>query len=528
MAFDIWKNYLTGTQDGQILANMSENERIDAFSGDIAFGTGGLRGIMGLGTNRMNRYTITRVTYGLAKTILTHAYPKSVGIAYDTRHRSAEFAQIVCETLLSCGIDVYIFPKPMPTPMLSFAIRYLSLGWGVVITASHNPREYNGYKVYDRHGIQITDQLAREITDSIESIDYFEVPFERKKGHTTIFNREVELAYQEYIVSFVDKDQDLSKFPFVYSGLHGTGAAEIPCVLKKLGFSPICVQQEPDGDFGGIRTPNPEEPAVYAKALEEAKINGAKLLCATDPDCDRTGVMIKTKHGFELLSGNQLGALLIDYLVHTKGVSSGDTVITTVVSGMLGELLSKAYGLEFKRLLTGFKYIGEYAERLPATKRFFFGYEESYGFLAGNGARDKDAVIAVALIVKMAASYERKGFTLVDRLAELWEKYGYCMETLNSIDLPKNRQAEIITKLRTGIALEGLERIDDYSLGLDGLPPSNVLKLFFKGGGWAAIRPSGTEPKIKLYTGVCVQSKDAAKAFLDKLTKNILSLLLEA
>ena len=521
-----WKKHLANTPDGRQIVLMRPEEADDAFSGNIIFGTGGLRGIMGLGTNRMNRYTIERVTHGLANTILSNDSPKSVGIVYDTRENSDEFSRIVCELLSSYGIKTQVFDKPMPTPMLSFAIRYLKLGWGVAITASHNPREYNGYKVYDCNGVQLTDQMAMEVTDSIRATGYFEPAPDGQRAPISVFSTQVEAAYREYNVSFAKGKQAQKKMLLVYSALHGTGANAIPDVLAKLGFTPVCIQQDSDSSFGGLRTPNPEEPEAYAFAIEEAERIGAKLICATDPDCDRVGVMVKTPQGFVMLNGNQIGALLIDYLAQTHGISPGDTVITTVVSGLLGEKVAKSYGLEFERLLTGFKYIGEYAERLPENKRFFFGYEESYGFLAGDGARDKDAVISTALIAQMADMYDKKGMTLLDRWGELSRKHGYCMEALRSAEARPEKQKKTMDELRGGLKIEGLERIEDYLPGLDGLPPTDLLKLYFDDGGWAAIRPSGTEPKIKLYMGSYARDHDAAKDCLQKLI-NRLSVLIE-
>jgi len=567
--YKTWIKHLKGTPDGNALNSMTQDEIKDAFSGNIAFGTGGLRGIMGPGTNRLNFYTVERVTQGLAKTILSKELPKSVCVAYDTRFNSDIFAQAVCRVFSAFGIAVYTFDKPVPTPTLSFAIRQMKLGWGVVITASHNPQEYNGYKVYNNHGVQVTDKTANEITKAIDSVDFFEtLPQNNENKNTPIITigKELEEAYINDIISFAtprhcEEHSDAaihipnskSTFPFIYSALHGAGANAVPAVLKKLGYNPICIQQEPDGAFGGLKTPNPEEPIVYEKAIEAAEKNNAKMLLATDPDCDRVGVLIKTGNGFETLNGNQIGALLIDYLVKTRGVTSGDTVITTIVSGLLGELISKEHGLEFKRLLTGFKYIGEYAEQLPENKRFFFGYEESYGFLAGDGARDKDAVISSALIVKMADYYDQKGMTLLDRWEELSKKHGYCLENLHSIEIPISKQKEIMTTLRCSITTEthtdtpknptsktnnprlstfnfqfstltttNLNKTEDFLSGSNELPPSDVIKLIFEDNSWAAIRPSGTEPKIKLYTGVTAKTKEKAKASLQNLTETLL------
>ena len=509
----------------------------------IGFGTGGLRGVMGDEPGNINDRVVRRVTQGLAKTILSSGAPKSVGIAYDTRYNSAEFAQVTCDTLSAYGIEVYIFDKPMPTPTLSFAIRHLQLGWGVCITASHNPKEYNGYKVYDKYGVQVTDGLAAEITDSINSVDVFEDVPPVRQELIKIFDNEVVEAYLEQIVSYVQYEEpspavragarplrpSREKLDVVYSALHGAGANAVPTVLERLGFSPVCIQQNPDGAFGGLETPNPEEPTVYKKALSKAKESGAKLILATDPDCDRVGVMVKTENGFELLNGNQIGALLIDYLAQTRSIQKGDTVISTIVSGLLGELVAKEYGLDFIRLLTGFKYIGEYIVNLPVGKNFFFGYEESYGYLAGDGVKDKDAVIAAALIVKMAAFYDNKRKTLPDRWHELSEKHGYCLESLHSIKISQEEQKVIMSKLRDGLSIDGVTKTEDYLYGFNRLPKADVLKLYFNDissspntEAWAAIRPSGTEPKLKLYMGVHAKTLKEADESLASLRSKLL------
>ena len=515
----------------------------------IAFGTGGLRGIMGDEHGNINDKVIQWATFGFVKVVLSSDAPKSVGIAYDTRHNSAEFARVASDTFSAFGIDVYVFDKPMPTPILSFAIRHLKLGWGVCITASHNPQEYNGYKVYDEHGVQVTDCLAMKITDSINSIGAGESVPEVRKELIKSFDSEVVEAYLEQIVSFViagspcrtdwtrnpvsyahypgdcgSEAAMTSNLKTIYSALHGAGANAVPVVLERLGFSPVCIQQNPDGAFGGLKTPNPEEPVVYKKALEKAKETGAKMILTTDPDCDRVGVMVKTEDGFELLNGNQIGALLIDYLAQTRGVVKGNTVISTIVSGLLGELVAKEHGLEFVRLLTGFKYIGEYIVNLPDDKQFFFGYEESYGYLAGGGPKDKDAVIASALIVQMAEHYDVKGMTLLDRWVELSEKHGYCLESLHSVNIPQAKQKEIMSRLRSVNSFDGVTRTEDYIHGINGLPPADVLKLCFTDidgspttEAWAAIRPSGTEPKLKLYIGVRARTYETARTALDLL-----------
>ncbi len=518
-----WCQHLAGTPDGQNLAAMPESERSQAFDGELKFGTGGLRGIMGLGTNRLNRYTVERVTSGLAKTIMSQPFPHKIAIAYDTRHHSAAFADIAARLLAAYGMDVLFFDKPMPTPVLSFAVRHCGCGWGIVLTASHNPQEYNGYKVYDHRGVQLTNRMADTVAQAIEGVAYFS-PHPQENGKISIVDSAVVDAYTAHVLEIVGKRKG-DAIPLVYSALHGTGANVVPYVLQRLGFDPVCIQQNPDGAFGGLKTPNPEEPVVYALAMEQAQRSGANLLCATDPDADRVGVMVRQQDGFLPLDGNQIGALIIDYLAKTRGVSPGDIVITTIVSGGLGERVAAAHGLGFERLLTGFKYIGERAEELLLEKKkFFFGYEESYGYLTGDRVRDKDAVIASALIANMAAYYREQGRTLLDMWHVLSAQHGYFLEALDSVHLPPANQKEIMTRLRSGYAVQGLTRLEDYAGGLYNLPPSDVIKLYFEDG-WAALRPSGTEPKIKLYTGIRSAAYPQAQQRLKALRKQLLSLL---
>ena len=506
----------------------------------IKFGTGGLRGIMGNDVGYINHHVIRHVTHGLAKNILSSDAPKSVGVAYDTRFNSVEFAQIVCDVLSGFDIKTYIFDKPMPTPALSHAIRIMNLGWGVCITASHNPQEYNGYKVYDKNGVQVTDRIAKEIIDSVNSVDIYDIVPEKKPNNINKFDEVVIKTYFEQIISFVQPENKPSDYPFIYSALHGTGANAIPAVIERLGFNPILIQQNPDGAFGGLKTPNPEEPVVYEKALNKAEETNAELILATDPDCDRVGVMVKSNGNFVSLNGNQIGALLIDYLAQTKKEKLGietskkGTVISTIVSGLLGEFVAKNHGLNFVRLLTGFKYIGEYIVNMPENENFFFGYEESFGFLAGTGAKDKDAVIATALIVKMAAFYKTKGKTLSDRLSELNEKYGYCLESLHNINVSQEKQREIMDRFRSDASIDGVTRSEDYLYGIKGLPPADVLMLYFTGDSetlyntaWVAIRPSGTEPKLKIYTGVHSNTYEAAQTALEDISNKILDFIQE-
>ncbi len=410
--FDQWENYLRehDSEGYRELLSLSEKDRAEAFDIPLVFGTGGLRGVMGIGPGRINRYTIARVSRGLAGTILAKNAPKTCVIGYDTRNHSSELASVAAGVLCACGIQTFLFERPMPTPMVSHAVRSLQAGWGVVVTASHNPKKYNGYKVYDSRGVQILPDLADIVSARINEVEMFSAePMSLNKARETGLLQNLGEAQTVRFLS--DTAAQLPEvpfnkdFPIVYSALYGTGAVPVPAMLQKIGFTQVtAIQTSPDGNFGGLRLPNPESPDVYAKALQTAQIHGAKLLLATDPDCDRVGVHAWHKDGFVPLNGNQIGALLCDFLLsHTKNLTGDDYIVTTVVSGDMGERIADSYGVRTLRTLTGFKYIGDVAER-ESRGRFLMGYEESYGYLTGNAARDKDGVLASAPLKKMESA----------------------------------------------------------------------------------------------------------------------------
>ena len=466
--------------------------------------------------------------------ILGSDAPKSVAIAYDTRKNSDVFARAAARVFLGNGIRVVLWPEPVPTPLLSYTVRKLGLGWGVVVTASHNPKEYNGYKVYDRRGVQVIPEQAARITEQMEGVDFFGNPdLPLKAGREAGLLTEptgVMDAYCEALGQMLPEADaagaagaagaaSAADLPLVYSGLYGTGAKPVSRMLRALGFSNLTtVQMEPDSDFGGLYMPNPEDARVYAQAIEAAKSAGAKLLLATDPDCDRVGVQVARAGGFVPLNGNEIGALLIDYLCAVRPPVPGDVLVTTVVSGELGQRVARSHGIEVQQVLTGFKFIGDVAENLPPKgKRFFFGYEESYGYLTGDLARDKDAVLACSLVAKMALHWKAQGKDLLDRLEEIEREQGYCVEKtvsrhVEGIDFAEKIAARMEALRDPNLAeLGGLAvlAVEDYLTGqrrdlasgsvqaLD-VPRADVLKFFFAQG-TLAVRPSGTEPNIKFY-----------------------------
>lgn len=530
-----WREYLRKNDPSMLreMEEQSEQEAVEAFAGKMAFGTGGLRSVLGVGPARMNRYTVARATQGLAQAVLAGDAPKTVAIAYDTRKNSDVFARVAAETLMGNGIRVVLWPQPVPTPLLSYTVRKLGLGWGIVITASHNPKQYNGYKVYDRRGVQVIPEQAKVIMEQIETVEFFQNPAlsleEGEKRGLLIRPDGVMDGFLNELYALLPRTaltaQKARNLPVVYSGLHGTGAIPVSAMLKRQGFDNLtCIQMNPDSDFGGLYMPNPEDPRVYAEALKAAEKTGAKMLMATDPDCDRVGVQVLHDGGFVALNGNQIGALLIDYLLTTRreqgALQPKETLVTTIVSGMLGQCIAKAGGVDVQQVLTGFKFIGDKAEDFPAQGRhFFFGYEESYGYLTGDLARDKDAVLAVALVAEMAVYYNEMGKDLYQRLMELYEQYGYYVESTLSKSVAgldfMDKIAAIMARFRDP-ALKKLGdlsilAVEDYAVGtrtektgavtaLD-VPRADVLKLFFETG-TLAVRPSGTEPNIKFYCSV--------------------------
>lgn len=512
-----------------------ENEIKERFYKNLEFGTAGLRGIIGAGTNRMNDYTVARATFGLANYILKNVgkegKDRGVVIAHDSRFKSREFCLQTANTLAACGIKAYIFGDLRTTPELSFAVRYLNCIAGVVITASHNPPEYNGYKVYWEDGAQVMPNIADAITKEVNSInDYSKIPTikEDQKSLIVMLGEEQDTAFIEAVKKqFIGKNivKRVGKnFKIVYTPLCGTGNIPIQRVLKEVGFEKVLVVKEeesPDPNFAGINYPNPEDKKALERGILLAKKEDADLVIATDPDCDRVGLAVKTNNGeYELLTGNQIGALLVNYVLghlkETNCLPQNSTIIKTIVTSEFGAKVAESYGVDCLNVLTGFKFIGDKIKTFENTneKIFIMGYEESYGYLVGTHARDKDGVVASMLISDMAAYYYDKGMSLYDGLMELYNKVGFFKEDMISLTLSGISGLEKIKEIMEYFRENGLNELaevkviesKDYNEGIDGLPKSNVLKFILEDGSWIAARPSGTEPKLKFY--ICVSAEN--------------------
>ncbi|WP_252393488.1 phospho-sugar mutase [Hydrogenibacillus sp. N12] len=533
------------------LEGLSEADVFDRFYRHLAFGTGGMRGELGLGTNRMNVYVVRRATAGLAAALREQVagHRPRVIIAYDSRRGSRRFAEATAEVLAAFDVEALLFPEVTPTPELSFAVRALAADAGVVITASHNPPEYNGYKVYGPDGVQITPEVAERITAHMAAYDdVFRVPVRplseaRAAGLVRDVGPEIEADYLARVAGLgfrAPDDPAKGALSIVYTPLHGAGGRPVLEALRRAGFARVHVvaaQKEPDGDFPTVAVPNPEEPEAFRLALAEARRLGADLVLATDPDVDRVGAAVRTADGeYVLLNGNAIGALLLDYLIagrRARGtLPAGGAVIKTIVTGDLGKAIAEANGLRVYEVLTGFKFIGALIGALEREGvPFIFGYEESYGYLAGDFVRDKDAVQAAVLLAEAAAHHKAEGRTLVGALAALHQTYGAHAERLRSLTLKGAEGAARIGRMMAALrsappkALAGLPvvEIEDYRAGavLDAagrplrklaLPQADVIKVRLEGGAWAAVRPSGTEPKIKVYVGAVAREREEAEA----------------
>ena len=526
------------------LLNLEGNEKEieDRFYKDLEFGTAGLRGVIAAGTNRINIYTVRRATFGLANYIIKNTTEeeknRGVVIAHDNRHMSREFCIEAANTLAACGIKAYIFDSLRTTPELSFAVRNLNTIAGIVITASHNPPEYNGYKVYWEDGAQVMPHIANAITEEINSIhDYSTIPTltEENKNLVVTLDEKADTEFIEAVKKQVIRKELIEKvgkeFKIVFTPLCGTGNKPIRRALSEVGFENILVVKEeenPDPNFAGIEYPNPEEQKALTRGIELAKENGADLVIATDPDCDRVGVAVKTTTGDY--------ALLTDYIIEglkEKGeLKENSTLIKTIVTSEFGADIAKANNVEVLNVLTGFKFIGEKIKSFEENnneKTYLFGYEESYGYLVGTHARDKDGVVASVLISEMAAYYYSKGMSLYEGLMSLYEKYGFFKEKTISITL---KGIEGLAKIKDIISyfrenevssMGDFKVIDmkDYSKGVDGLPKADVLKFFLEDGSWVAIRPSGTEPKLKFYIDVKGIDENEATNKLNNINKYI-------
>ena len=532
--FEKWLRFCDEEDRQELLALRAakdEKEIEDRFYCDLKFGTGGMRGVMGVGPNRMNKYMIRKATKGFADYLQAKCskeeLARGVVIAYDSRRHSQEFAQEAAKVLTSAGIPVKIFSELQPTPVLSFAVKYLGALAGIVLTASHNPKEYNAYKVYDRDGDQIVPRIAGELIKYVEAVtDIAGIEANGRPELLTTLGQDVVQAFVDAVcresVPEVTPEQKAA-LRVVYTPLHGAGNKPVRQALRQSGFTDVHVvteQESPDGDFPTVKSPNPEEKSALDLGLQLAERIQADIVIGTDPDSDRIGVGVRQQGEYVLLTGNQLGALLADFLLeaHKDELTPASTVLKTVVTGELGAAIARAKGCRIEETLTGFKYIGEKMTqyRDDPSHTFVYGYEESYGCLVGTYAQDKDAVGAALLTAEMAAACKAKGQTLCDRLDSLYEEYGYYYDAQKSYKLQgiagKEKIRAIMTALRDGSAafLTDCERLD-YAAGLNGLPPANLLKYRFPNGSWLAIRPSGTEPKLKVYCSLIAKDESAAK-----------------
>lgn len=531
----------------------NEKEIEERFYQDLEFGTGGLRGIMAAGTNRMNVYTVRRATQGLINYLLLKdptAKEKGIAIAYDSRHMSAVFAQETAAVANGNGMKAYVFESLRPTPELSFAIRTLGCKSGVVITASHNPSQYNGYKAYWDDGCQVPPPMDAEIIDEVEKVDLFTgvkvMPREEaeKAGLYVELGKELDDQFISQVKQMViDKEglkQHAANVKIVYTPLHGTGKMPVMRALTESGFSQVYLvpeQAEPNGDFPTAPYPNPEDPNVFKPAIQLANQVDADILIATDPDADRMGIMVKTANGYQHFTGNMTGVLLLAYILEarkkTETLPEDGFVVKTVVSTAMAQAIAEAYGVECREVLTGFKFIGQQILRSEQTGKgqYLFGFEESFGYLCGTYARDKDSVSAALLISEMAAIYKAKGMTLVDALEALYQQYGYYKETLVSLTFEGIEGIEKIQSIMRDMrenpkeSYGGLKVLDikDYAQGIDGLPKSNVLRFILDNNSWFCVRPSGTEPKVKFYFGACGATAEAAKEQVEKLQNDVMN-----
>lgn len=521
----------------------------EAFYRNLAFGTGGLRGIIGAGTNRMNIYTVAKASQGLADYVVKK-FPKeqrSIAVSYDSRIKSELFARVASEVFAANGIKVHIYSQLMPTPCLSFAVRNLRCAAGIMVTASHNPSKYNGYKVYNADGCQITTEAAAEILTEIEKLDIFA---DIKKQ---AFSKGLETGMIQYIpeqvyTDFVEavKNQSVlgeekidKNVAIVYSPLNGTGLLPVLRTLKESGYQNITVvkeQEQPDGTFPTCPYPNPEIREAMELGMKYAREHHADLLLATDPDCDRVGIAVKDLSGeYVLLSGNETGILLLDYICSRrqtlKTMPQAPVLVKTIVTTDMGERIAAHYGVRTVNVLTGFKFIGEqigFLEKEGKEDSYIFGFEESYGYLSGAYVRDKDAVNGAFLICEMFAWYASLGISLTEKLNELYREYGFCLNTLHSYEFEGAQgflnMQEIMRKFRSGLKSLGGKKIYtclDYAEGLDGLPKSDVLKFLLEKNCSVVIRPSGTEPKLKAYISVSAEDRQQAMLIENKIADEL-------
>ena len=537
-AYQRWLNEADASLQAELRA-MDEAAKEDAFYRSLAFGTGGLRGVIGAGTNRMNIHTVAKASQGLADYVVKRfpAGKRRVAVSYDSRILSDEFAKVAAGVFAANGIRAMIYPQLMPTPCLSYAVRALDCAAGVMVTASHNPAKYNGYKVYGPDGCQITTEAAKEILAEIEKLDIF-ADTRRMDFDAGLQSGTIAYIPDQVYTDFVEEvkkqsllgDEQIDKnVAIVYTPLNGAGLKPVLRTLRESGYTNVTVvkeQEQPDGRFPTCPYPNPEIREAMELGLQYAARLNADLLLATDPDCDRCGIAVKNTQGeYKLLTGNETGLLLLDYIcfrrlaLHT--MPENPVLVKTIVTTDMGEAIADHYGVETRNVLTGFKFIGETIGRLEKEghpERYIFGFEESYGYLSGAYVRDKDAVDAAFLICEMFAWHKQRGVSLLQKLDQLYGDYGYCLNTLHSFTFEGaagfEKMQAIMASFRNSLSEIGGREIEkrlDYAPGLDGLPPSDVLKFYLSGGASAVVWPSGTEPKLKIYISVSAPDRQTAE-----------------
>ncbi len=528
---------------------------MDAFYNDIAFGTGGLRGILGVGTDRMNIYVVRKSTLGFLNYMISK-YPNikdmGVAIAYDCRKNSYLFAKNAAEVIASRGVKAYLYTDIRSTPQLSFTVRNLKCAGGIMITASHNPPIYNGYKIYDHEGCQLVPELADMVIDEIAKVeDMFRIetkPFDElvEAGLIKLIDKDIDEVYVKTVKTVTVQDVPKNNIKIVYTPLHGTGASHMVNLLESSGYNvyPVKEQMVPDGNFSTLKSPNPEESSAFEYAINLGKEINADILIATDPDADRMGIAAKNKQGeYVLLTGNQTGAILLDYLGKFKQRTKPSVVYNTIVTSNFAKAICEKYHLELVQTLTGFKFIGEQAALIEGTdKEFFFGYEESYGYVIKDFVRDKDSFQATLLLAEVASYYKEQNKTLIDVLYDLFDEFGYYLEGVHNISLvgvEGSKKIQKIMKHFQNIKLDTLANkkittFEDYDKsirvenGVESkltLPKSFVLKYIFDDGGWFVLRPSGTEPKLKIYIAIKEASKDASIKLIDQVKKEVLAII---
>ena len=540
------------------LAHYTPEEQEDAFYQNLSFGTAGMRGVLGAGTNRMNIYTVRQVTEALARYIDAQgnaAKTNGVVISFDSRHFSPEFASDAAQVLSAHGIKAYLFSSLRPTPELSFAVRELGTFAGIMITASHNPKEYNGYKVYGADGGQMVPEAVEAVVSELENIqDVFTIALDESNAHVQVIDSEIDDKYLANVATVTVNPELVAKegasLKFVYSPLHGTGQYIGEKALQQAGFTNYTIVKEQaviDGDFPTVKKPNPEDAAALVMAIDYAKREGADAVVATDPDADRMGAAVKLADDtFQVLTGNQIAAVLVNYLLTAKKETNilpeNGAIVTSIVSSRFASKIAASFGVTTADVLTGFKYIAATIDEYEATKshHFLFGFEESFGYLVKPFAHDKDAIQALVLFAEVAAYYKSQGKTFADGLQELFEKFGYFEEKTISLDFPgihgNDEMSAIISKFRNeqpktigGVAVN---RVQDFSTATetsaDGQqktlpqPKANVLKYWLADGSWVAVRPSGTEPKLKFYIGVESDSQATSQAKIDVISEDLM------